>query len=77
MNTKPKADWKEIDLRGHRAAYVAIVNGREVGTIAKVKMNSAWSISNPGAPTCAEVRDILQPDWAPWFAQSLAEHDAE
>jgi len=41
---KPKAEWREIDIPGQRESFVAIFQGREIGTICKVARNAAWTI---------------------------------
>lgn len=42
--TKPKAEWRSIDIPGQREAFVAIVQGREIGTIARQSGKSAWTV---------------------------------
>lgn len=41
---KCRAEWREVSIPGHRESFVAVVQGREIGTIARVTKSSAWSV---------------------------------
>lgn len=41
---KTKADWQAIKLPGNKEAYVAMVQGKEAGTIARYDRRSAWTV---------------------------------
>lgn len=39
-----KITWNEIKITAHKLAFVAVFNGREIGTIAKLDRVSAWTV---------------------------------
>lgn len=41
---KAKAEWREASIPGQCEAYVALVGGREIGTIARVSKRAAWTV---------------------------------
>ena len=44
MAVKQKADWRAVSIPGSKEAYVAVVDGKEVGTIARYDRKSAWTV---------------------------------
>ncbi len=44
MATRCKAEWREITIPGNRQAFVAVVQGKEIGTIARYNSKSAWTV---------------------------------